>query len=133
MARKSSRRRRKASYKKPITRVTRYTRTPVLGYRKQKRLRTIVRKTRPKLRTNLKRSQFLRLSRTHRKRVLNQRARVPTLALSNKKRLPSPIELRKALICKNRHVRRQVLHAKNKTGRAGQKKPIRRHPDVRCK
>jgi hypothetical protein len=41
--------------------------------------------------------------------------------------------LKKELICKNRRLRREVIFALNKNGLSGQKKPIRRNPDVTCR
>jgi hypothetical protein len=39
----------------------------------------------------------------------------------------------KKTICKAREIRAQVLHALKKTGKKGQKPPIRRNPDIICK
>lgn len=37
------------------------------------------------------------------------------------------------LICQNRRLRREVLFANNKTGKVGQKRPIRRNPEIICR
>lgn len=39
----------------------------------------------------------------------------------------------KRSVCANRRIRREIIFALKKHGKAGQKPPVRRFPDIRCK
>jgi hypothetical protein len=51
----------------------------------------------------------------------------------SKKRVRPLTDKEKRKICRKRLTRREVLFAKRKTGKGGQRKPIRRNPDVICR
>jgi hypothetical protein len=68
-----------------------------------------------------------------RERRRRERLRKGLLNAPTYKSIPSPIKNKKNTICRNRYVRAQVLHALRKTGKTGQKKPIRRYPNIICR
>jgi hypothetical protein len=74
-----------------------------------------------------------RAAEKRKKQIANQRAFGRSKKVS-KYQPVSPIEQAKQRrICANRTLRREVLFALRKTGKKGQKKPIRRHPGIICR
>lgn len=132
-SRNSNVRRRKTRTQKNYTRVARpyglgYSWTKIPSKKPQER--TPIRQKR-KATAIIKRSKGVRHHLRERKRLLEARKR-PSKTFSYKS-LSSPInKTKKQFICESRRVRREVIHAIRKAGKSGQKKPIRKNPEIRC-
>jgi len=125
-SRKNYRRRRY----KPLTRVS--ARKTFLGFvskidRQPSRRIPLIRRNRDKIR----KEGFLRRLRVLREK--GRRARLKKSLVSSPTPSFTSFSHEKTKICHNRAVRKEILHALNKTGKTGQKKPIRRHPGVICR
>jgi hypothetical protein len=139
MARKSSRRRRRTrlqqDYRRRKTRTKLETRklarTSLLGFRRRLE---VPYKTKKIPRNN----QFSRkrnfLVRQRRWRDMQREDRKRLSKRLQRRDLLSPIDNnKKQRICKSRAVRREIMFATKKSGRGGQKKPVWRNKEVRCK
>jgi hypothetical protein len=137
--RNKSRRRKQSRLKKKLTRTknTLSTRAKLLnlGLISTNALRDANKRTRvknPAIHDKMKRRK--RILRTVRKR----KARLEGLNRLSKPLSPLGVDVtynqnKKNTICRIRAVRTEVLHALKKTGKSGQKKPIRRNPNIICK
>ena len=96
---------------------------------KNNRTRQVASKKRNRARINrdgfLNRVRESRMRERQRKKNALRPLSSPSFTLTTQKN--------KISICKSRGVRAEVLHALNKTGKSGQKKPVRRNPDVICR
>jgi hypothetical protein len=125
MARKNRARRRKTRTPNKITRI--YARKTFLGYRK---LFSKPQKKKPAFRygTGRKTRGLLRDIHTRARKL--KKLSSPSFY---KKRVFERTPLLKSLICAKRRLRREIMFATNKAGKSGQKKPVRRNPDVTCR
>jgi hypothetical protein len=88
-------------------------------------------KSKPSNLRNLSRLKKLRFVQAQNKRRLSL---VKNRVTHSYKKMPLISEpMRKKTICEKRSIRKQVLHAIKKTGKTGQKKPIRKYPNVICR
>jgi hypothetical protein len=130
MSRKSNSRRRKTRTRSAITRSL-STRNKILGYRKNYKRDYNKRVSRKK--TNvLKRKTRSFLGALHSIRLREHRKRVSQPSKLSFKAMGKPLADRER-ICRSRRIRKEVLFALKKSGKSGQKKPIRRNPDTKCR
>ena len=125
MARKRRRLRSRKYYK------TRHpAKTLVLGSYRKTSSRKPYKKQTKTLRnlTRVKKQVFLSKVR---KKLLGLANTRPGLAFKKMPLISAP--MRKKTICEKRSIRKQVLHAIRKTGKTGQKRPVRKNPDIICR
>ena len=136
-----AKRRKKSKARNSLHSNKKLTRTPSLNSARIKKILGLIgtnalnsqnHATRKRKPTKLNKRRILNRVITNHRRLLEGRnsPSKPSYSLKSPK---LPQQQKKHSVCESRSIRKQIMHATKKSGKAGQKKPIQRNPNIICK